>query len=58
MPAKYEAIRDKMEAQGKPAKAAKTAAAKIFNATRKPGTAPVTGKPDAATVKRGFTKVK
>lgn len=42
MPAKYEAIRDKFIAQGKSTKAAKTSAARIFNATRKPGTAPVT----------------
>lgn len=42
MPAKYEAIRDKFQAKGMSSKAAKTRAAKIFNATRKPGTAPVT----------------
>ncbi len=41
-PAKYEAIRDKFEAKGVPAKKAKTSAAKIFNATRKKGTPPVT----------------
>ncbi len=46
MPAKYEAIRDSMMAKGKSPKAAKTAAAKIFNATRKKGQAPVTGKKD------------
>ena len=46
-PAKYEAIRDKLVAEGKSLKAAKTSAAKIFNATRKPGEAPVTGLGDA-----------
>jgi len=44
MPKRYEAIRDRLEAQGKSAKAAKTSAAKIYNATRKPGQAPVTGR--------------
>lgn len=44
MPKKYEAIRDKFKAKGVPAKEAKTRAAKIFNATRKKGEAPVTGK--------------
>lgn len=44
MPKKYEAIRDKNIAKGMSTKAAKTSAAKIFNATRKPGQAPVTGK--------------
>lgn len=44
MPKKYEAIRDKLVAKGKSLPAAKTSAAKIFNATRKPGTAPVTRK--------------
>jgi hypothetical protein len=33
-----------MVAKGKSLPAAKTAAAKIYNATRKSGTAPVTGK--------------
>lgn len=46
MPKKYEAIRDKLVSQGKPLKAAKTSAAKIFNATRKKGQKPVTGKSD------------
>lgn len=46
MPKKYEAIRDKLKAQGKSSKAAKTSAAKIFNATRKPGQKPVTRKSD------------
>lgn len=44
MPKRYEAIRDSLKAQGKSDAAAKTAAARIFNATRKPGQAPVTGK--------------
>ena len=44
MPKKYEAIRDKLVAKGKPLATAKTSAAKIFNATRKPGQKPVTGK--------------
>lgn len=51
-PAKYEAIRDKLVAEGKSLKAAKTSAAKIFNATRKPGEAPVTGLGDALAGKR------
>ncbi len=42
MPAKYEAIRDALIAKGKPSKAAKTAAARIYNAQRKPGQRPVT----------------
>ena len=41
MPKKYEAIRDKL-AKKLPLKEAKTRAAKIFNATRKKGEAPVT----------------
>lgn len=44
MPKRYEAIRDSMKKQGKGDKEAKTAAAKIFNATRKKGEKPVTGK--------------
>lgn len=44
MPKKYEAIRDKSMAAGMSPAAAKTKAAKIFNAQRKPGEAPVTGK--------------
>lgn len=44
MPAKYEAIRDSMIKKGKAPAAAKTSAAKIFNATRKKGTPPVTRK--------------
>jgi len=45
-PAKYEAIRDKMIKEGKSTKEAKTSAAKIYNATRKAGQKPVTGKSD------------
>ena len=44
MPAKYEAIRDSLKAQGKPAAQAKSIAAATYNAQRKPGQAPVTGK--------------
>jgi hypothetical protein len=46
MPKRYEAIRDKLIARGVPTKAAKTRAAKVFNATRKRGEQPVTGKHD------------
>ena len=42
MPKRYEAIRDSLISKGKSVKAAKTSAAKIFNATRKKGQAPVT----------------
>jgi hypothetical protein len=41
MPEKYLRLRDEFIRQGKPAAKAKTSAAKIFNAQRKPGTAPV-----------------
>lgn len=44
MPKKYEAIRDKLLEKGIASKIAKTRAAKIYNATRKPGQKPVTGK--------------
>ncbi len=44
LPAKYVAIRDKLIAEGKSSKEAKTRAAKIFNATRKKGEKPVTRK--------------
>jgi hypothetical protein len=44
MPAKYEAMRDKFERTGMPAKAAKKKAARIYNATRKKGQKPVTRK--------------
>jgi hypothetical protein len=46
MPKQYEAIRDKFKKEGMSEKAAKTKAAKIFNAKRKKGTKPVTGKKD------------
>jgi len=52
MPPRYEAIRDRLESRGVPAKAAKTSAAKIFNATRKPGEPPVTGKEPRGVPKR------
>ncbi len=44
MPAKYEAIRDKLERKGASSKAAKKSAARIYNATRKKGQKPVTRK--------------
>ena len=43
MPARYESIRNKFREQGLSEKEAETRAAKIFNATRKPGQKPVTG---------------
>lgn len=46
MPARYEAMRDKFVGQGLGYDAAQTKAAKIFNATRKPGEPPL-GSPDA-----------
>lgn len=44
MPKKYEAIRDSLEAKGKPAKVAKRIAAATYNKQRKPNQRPVTGK--------------
>jgi hypothetical protein len=44
MPKKYEKIRDRAMSKGMPAKQAKTKAAKIYNAQRKPGQKPVTRK--------------
>lgn len=44
MPKRYEKMRDAFKRKGMSAKAAKTKAAKIFNATRKKGAKPVTGK--------------
>lgn len=41
MPARYEAIRESFLKRGITLANAKTHAAKIFNATRKPGVAPV-----------------
>ena len=47
MPEKYLKIRDKLKAQGKSSKAAKTTAAKIYNSQRPKGTKPVTPAYDA-----------
>lgn len=44
MPRKYEAIRDRCIAKGGSSKRCKTKAAKIYNATRKKGQKPVSGK--------------
>ena len=44
MPRKYEAIRDACIQKGGADKACKGKAARIYNATRKPGQRPVTGK--------------
>lgn len=44
MPRRYEKMRDKFKREGMTSKAAKTKAAKIHNATRKPGQRPVTRK--------------
>ena len=44
MPKKYEAIRDACVSKGGKMNACQTKAAKIYNATRKQGQAPVTGK--------------
>jgi hypothetical protein len=46
LPKRYEGIRDSLVKKGESLKEAKTSAAKIFNATRKPGSKPVTGKSD------------
>lgn len=43
MPKKYKAIRDACIKKGGSTKRCKTKAAKIYNATRKPGQKPVTG---------------
>lgn len=48
MPKQYEAIRDKFAGQGMPLAEAKTRAAKIFNARRPEGAAPVTRLGDMA----------
>jgi hypothetical protein len=42
MPARYEVMRDKFAKGGMSMQAAKGKAARIFNATRKPGEEPVT----------------
>lgn len=44
MPKKYEAIRDQAVKQGLSYDKAQAKAAAIYNATRKPGQKPVTGK--------------
>lgn len=44
MPKKYEAMRDKFKKEGASTKEAKGKAARIFNAQRKKGQAPVTRK--------------
>lgn len=44
MPVAYEKMRDSFIARGMSPKAAKTKAARIFNAKRKPKQKPVTGK--------------
>lgn len=43
MPKRYEAIRDSLVKKGTSYDTAQAKAARIFNATRKPGQAPVTG---------------
>ena len=58
MPRKYEAIRDRMKRQGKSDKEAKTRAAKIYNATRTPGSAPVTRNYEKTKAKRAAKKAK
>ena len=44
MPAQYERIRDSYIARGKSVSLAKKLAAMTYNANRKPGVAPVTGR--------------
>jgi hypothetical protein len=46
MPAQYEAIRDSCVAAGKPLSLAKRLAAMTYNAHRRRGMAPVTGRSD------------
>ena len=53
MPRRYEAIRDSLKAKGASSKAAKTSAAKIFNASRKSGEKPVTGRAEGGPDKSG-----
>jgi hypothetical protein len=52
MPKQYEAIRDKLKSEGAGDKEAKTRAAKIYNAARPEGAAPVTGKHSLASLKQ------
>lgn len=44
MPRRYEKMRDKFKREGMTSKKAKGKAARIYNATRKPGSKPVTRK--------------
>ena len=48
MPAKYEKMRDSFIKEGMMARNAKSKAAAIYNAQRKPGQKPVTGKKEKA----------
>ena len=48
MPAQYEHIRDSYVAAGKPLSLAKRLAAMTYNAHRKPGVAPVTGRAEGS----------
>ena len=52
MPARYEAIRDSYISAGKPVSLAKKLAAMTFNATRKKGEAPVTGRSEGKLERR------
>ena len=52
MPAQYEKIRDSYVARGKPLSLAKKLAAMTYNAHRKPGIAPVTGRSEGPLQKR------
>lgn len=53
MPRRYEAIRDSLKAKGASSKTAKTSAAKIFNASRKSGEKPVTGRAEGGSGRKG-----
>jgi len=55
MPAGYLKIRDKLVDEGMSLEAAKTKAAKFYNARRKPGTPPVTRNYEATVAKRKAT---
>ena len=55
MPAKYERIRNSYVAAGKPLSLAKKLAAMTYNAQRKKGEAPVTGRPEG--VREGVLKL-
>ena len=58
MPERYTAMRDKFHAEGLSEAAAKTKAAKIFNATRKSDEPPVTGHSEGKVAKRVGIKKK